>query len=470
MNQIREATIAQNLGDIRDLAAEGIDLLGGDFVTKSKLEEARDSSIFYSHTVIQRSIFISCVDGLHEESYLEMRDISSSKHFTILITSLKHWFYVPLTFEEKADEINKHFAKNYFRENWRKFLEKLTEETSKILTDDNIGRNSCRFSFCEETKKWRGGIFRNVAVSLDDLSKKMLTIEELEAKILFSVCSNIIHCLNTSNRNLQESVTQPSHCEPFSRFFSSENCNVFHLMSHFVSDFKCDEELKRSELISFWQEVSQIIITGNEREENLFFFPNDYSNILFTISVMAKNYFQGFNENIVNWNILENIDSKYSQGQLSANHCVHRKSFDACVKDFQTLVHLETSVELLRRYEWKITDLINLFKEFATLWSSSNSGSGIRSTLMLFYDDFSILLQNFLTDGQTDTSPTIKFYQRVRDVSAHMVQYFLETEIYPQPKVCLAFIRLNLLFVDFNYGLAPQLKQNGHYYKNFKMN
>ena len=350
LNQIREATIAENHGDIINFATERIALKGGDFVTQSKLKEARDSSRFYSHSVIERSIFFSCVDGLHEEIYLEMRDSSYSKHFTILIASLKRWFYEPLTFEEKADEINKHFAKNYFRENWRKFLEKLTEEASKILTDDNIG-SSCRFSFCEETKKWRGGIFRNVAVSLDDLSKKMLTIEELEAKILFSVCINIIHRLNTSNRNLQESVTQPSHCEPISRFFSSENCNVFHLISHFVSDFKCDEELKRSELISFWQEVPQIIITENEREETLFFFPNDYSNILFTISVMAKNYFQGFNENIVNWNILENIDSEYSQEELSANHCVHRKSFDACVKDFQTLVHLETSVEILRRYE-----------------------------------------------------------------------------------------------------------------------
>ena len=68
---------------------------------------------------------------------------------------------------------------------------------------------------------------------------------------------------------------------------------------------------------------------------------------------------------------------------------------------------------------------------------------------MLFYDDLSILLQNFLTDGQTDTSPTIKFYQRVRDVSAHMVQYFLETEIYPQAKVCLAFIKVELALRKF---------------------
>ena len=77
-------------------------------VPKIKLKEARDTCIFYSQSVIERNIFFSCVGRLCEES---SSDISFSKHYTILISSLKRWFDGQMTIENRVDEINKHFAK-----------------------------------------------------------------------------------------------------------------------------------------------------------------------------------------------------------------------------------------------------------------------------------------------------------------------------------------------------------------------
>ena len=55
----------------------------------------------------------------------------------------------------------------------------------------------------------------------------------------------------------------------------------------------------------------------------------------------------------------------------------------------------------------------------------------------IFYTVLKRLLHDFLKDDKSDLSHTTNFFQRITDISAHMIMYFIETEVLPRTQVCL---------------------------------
>ena len=433
--------------DIADIVSMEIQSQEDIVVETKDFLEVTACNKFLRQFLIERSIFISCISGLIEECHnRKFRDIYSSQYFSILIATLEHWFDTLTTFKNRVAKISKHFAKTYFRENWRNFLEELKNEACEILTHDNISAH--RFFFCEKSKKWRGDILEMLLVSMKNLSNRMLAVEELNQNIFSDACKGMIRVLSTSNQSFRDTEYQSKHIDPITKFLEPRKHEkyIFPLIYNFSVNFKSDENLKRSELISFWRELSQTLLGENEAEECLCFFPEDYSDIISEIYAIANRYFKPLNQIIVDWNIVEEINKNLAV-DLSESESATGENFEACVENFQTLIQQQTSVDHVEKFkkdERKTKKLVELLQKFWNLWTYSTCDSGVRCTLKLFYDNLRIRIQDFLTDGQTNASPVANFYQRMRDVSAHMVQYFLATEIYPQEEVCLAFIEVEL--------------------------
>ena len=176
----------------------------------------------------------------------------------------------------------------------------------------------------------------------------------------------------------------------------------------------------------------------------MYFFPDDHSDIISEIYAIAERYFKPFNKTIVTWDIVEKISNSFDEDS-SENASFTSENFDTVLKDFHNLIEAKTSldqVEKLRREERRIEKVINIIRKFSTLCFSITDDSGVRSTLKLFHDNLRALIQDFLTQSQTDANPVASFCQRMRDVSAHMVQQFLETEIYPRANVCETCIKV----------------------------
>ena len=132
--------------DIADIVSMEIQSQEDIVVETKDFLEVTACNKFLRQFLIERSIFISCISGLIEECHnRECRDIYSSQYFSILIATLEHWFDTVTTFKNRVAKISKHFAKTYFRENWRNFLEELKNEACEILTRDNISAH--RFFF-----------------------------------------------------------------------------------------------------------------------------------------------------------------------------------------------------------------------------------------------------------------------------------------------------------------------------------
>ena len=86
----------------------------------------------------------------------------------------------------------------------------------------------------------------------------------------------------------------------------------------------------------------------------------------------------------------------------------------------------------------------NLFKEMSNILQSSDCTESLRQMFSLFYAELKRLLHDFLKDDKSDLSHTTNFFQRITDISAHMIMHFIETEVPPRAQVCLVVVRTKI--------------------------
>ena len=201
----------------------------------------------------------------------------------------------------------------------------------------------------------------------------------------------------------------------------------------------------------FWQEVRESVrkVTekflnagrSNSTDSILHLFPQEYNEFASNISSLAENYFTAINKTIIRWDIVENINKNIAK-RVSLNSPADKKvthtEFERFSANLKTLASTATN-EIIAT---ECTS--NMFEQMSNILQSGDCTESLRQMFSLFYAELKRLLHDFLKNNKGDLSHTTNFFQRIMDISAHMITHFIVTGVLPRAQVCLVIARTKM--------------------------
>ena len=438
--------------EIAVLAVKGKESVKWVIIEKRKLSGARNYIQNFAQFSMLLSIFNTCVSGLIQDcDNSSIETIMNSTYYQKVNEISQCEDHALVRFRNHIEEISRgsgQMNKIYFREGLLRFLRELQQQASEITSVD-------RGSLETEMK------FLKIVELQQKLSIQMLTIKNLDVEDICGACTEIIRELEDSNQTWKRLVKYFSD-KTMLEFLRTpaDQQNLLDQICNFLKYFKRDKKHKREELLMFWQEVRESVRKVTEKFPNagqsnstssiLYLYCQEYNEVVSDVSSIAENYFTAINKTIIRWDIVININNIIAEGVSSAHENLTHTEFERFSENLKTLVSTTTSGRIANERT------SNLFEEMSIILKSNDCTESLRQMFSLFYAVLQRLLHDFLKDDKSDLSHTTNFFQRITDISAHMMMHFIETEVPPRAQVCLMVAKIKMALETLSVGSLEQ--------------